>query len=66
MGEIATVKTAHHTYHYRLTRKQIIKATDVTVIAPTQQSRLTLITCDSANPQTTNRLMLQGQQIKKP
>ena len=44
-GDDIFVRRAGHAYHYVVKRKAIVQPNDVTVVKPSPQNRLTLITC---------------------
>ena len=44
-GDDVVVQRAGTTFHYRVTGKRVVEPTDVSVIAPTRDPEMTLITC---------------------
>ena len=45
MGDEVLVQRSGKTFHYQVTGKRIVEPNDVSVIAPTRDSELTLLTC---------------------
>ncbi len=45
MGDEILVQRGGRTYHYKVTGKKVVQPTDLSVIAPTKDAEMTLITC---------------------
>lgn len=61
-GDLATVDYQGTRYVYRVTGSEVIDPTNFSVIQPTTDSQLTLITCTPVGT-STNRLVIHAQQI---
>lgn len=59
------VTTAAGKFHYKVKQSEIVKPTEVGVVAPTTDNRLTLTTCDPRF-QATNRLIVVGMLTDAP
>jgi sortase A len=44
-GDVLTLSTSEHVYHYRISKTLIVGPDDVYVLNPTRQPTLTLVTC---------------------
>lgn len=62
VGQMIYLTDAKKVYEYKVSVREFIAATDVQVVAPTQQRLVTLITCDATGA---NRLMIRGKYVKQ-
>lgn len=64
VGMVVCVKTANISYYYKVSSKRIVSEADTSILDHTSTPSLTMITCDSANPHTTKRLVVTGEFLK--